>query len=169
MLQRYYNEKDSCVDKDLHLCKKIIMSPDTIFQICSTIAMVGWLLLIIASPFMIQIDKFLIGVIITLFCIVYTWLVVLVFKPSDIKSFGSLDGVMTLFQNRTLVTAGWVHYLAFDLLTGIWIKKNALKYNIRHWVLVPCLFFTFMLGPVGLLFYLLIRMIKTKQYFAENY
>lgn len=145
------------------------MSPDTIFQICSTLAMIGWLLLIVGSPFIIQIDKFLIGVIIILFCIVYAWLVVLVFKPADVTSFGSLDGVMNLFQNRTLVTAGWVHYLAFDLLTGIWIKKNALKFNISHWVLIPCLFFTFMLGPVGLLLYLLIRLIKTKQYFAENY
>ena len=50
------------------------MLPDTIFQICSTIAMIGWLLLIIASPFVRGIDKLLIGVVITLFCIVYAWL-----------------------------------------------------------------------------------------------
>lgn len=169
MLQRYYKEKTIVLKRIYIFVKKVNMSPDTIFQICSTIAMVGWLLLIVGSPFMIQIDKFLIGIIITLFCIIYAWLVILNFKPADVKSFSSLDGVMALFQNRTVVTAGWVHYLAFDLLTGVWIKKNALKYNIRHWVLVPCLFFTFMLGPVGLLLYLLIRMIKTKQYFAENY
>jgi heme A synthase len=145
------------------------MSPDTIFQICSTIAMIGWLLLIIVSPFLQGIDKFLISVIITLFCIVYAWLIFQVFSPADMKSFGSLDGVMTLFQNKTLVTAGWVHYLAFDLMTGIWIKKNSMKYGISHWILIPCLFFTFMLGPLGLLLYLLIRTIKSKQYFAENF
>jgi heme A synthase len=145
------------------------MSPDTIFQICSTIAMVGWLLLIIASPFLQGIDKFLIGVIITIFCIVYAWLIVQVFSPADMKSFGSLDGVMALFQSKTLVTAGWVHYLAFDLMTGIWIKKNSVKYGISHWIIIPCLFFTFMLGPIGLLLYLLIRTIKTKKYFAENF
>ena len=76
---------------------------------------------------------------------------------------------MTLFQNETLVTAGWIHYLAFDLLTGIWIKKNSVKYGISHWIIVPCLIFTFMLGPVGLLLYLLVRTVQTKKYFAENY
>ena len=145
------------------------MSPDTIFQLCSTIAMIGWLLLIIASPFLQGIDKFLVSVVITLFCIVYAWLIFQVFSPADMKNFGSLDGVMTLFQNRTLVTAGWVHYLAFDLMTGVWIKGNSLKYGISHWILIPCLFFTFMLGPLGLLLYLLIRTLKAKQYFAENF
>ena len=76
---------------------------------------------------------------------------------------------MSLFTNPALVTAGWVHYLAFDLMTGIWIKRNSLKYGIPHLLVIPCLLLTFMLGPVGLLLYLLIRSLKTKHYFAENY
>jgi len=145
------------------------MSPDSVFQTCSTIAMVGWLVLLIISPFWSSFDKFLIGIIITLFAIVYIWLIFQVFQPEDFEKFCSLNGVMELFTDKTAVTAGWVHYLAFDLLTGIWIKKNALKYNIPHLILVPCLLLTFMLGPIGLLLYLLVRLIKTKQYFAANY
>ncbi|HZI54730.1 MAG TPA: ABA4-like family protein [Chitinophagaceae bacterium] len=145
------------------------MTPDTIFQVCNTIAMIGWLLLIIASPFSQGIDRFLIGIVIALFCIVYAWLIFSIFSLADFKSFGSLDGVMGLFQDKTLVTAGWVHYLAFDLFTGIWIKKNSLKYGISHWIIIPCLILTFMLGPLGLLLYLLVRTVKTKQWFAENY
>ena len=145
------------------------MSPDSIFQTCSPIAMVGWIVLLIISPFWSSFDKFLIGIIITLFAIVYIWLIFQVFTPGDFQKFGSLNGVMELFTDKTAVTAGWVHYLAFDLLTGIWIKKNALKYNIHHLILIPCLLLTFMLGPIGLLLYLLVRSIKTKQYFAANY
>jgi len=145
------------------------MSPDSIFETCSTIAMVGWIVLLIISPFWSSFDKFLIGIIITLFAIVYAWLIFQVFTPGDFQKFGSLNGVMELFTDKTAVTAGWVHYLAFDLLTGIWIKKNALKYNIHHLILIPCLLLTFMLGPIGLLLYLLVRSIKTKQYFAANY
>jgi Domain of unknown function (DUF4281) len=148
--------------------KTFPMTPDSVFQICSTIAMLSWLLLIIASPFLQGIDKFLVGVVITLFCIVYAWLIVQAFSPADMKSFGSLDGLMVLFQNKSLVTAAWVHYLAFDLVTGIWIKRNSEKYGISHWMVIPCLLLTFMLGPIGLLLYLLIRAIKTRQYFAEN-
>jgi len=145
------------------------MSPDSVFQTCSTIAMVGWIVLIIISSFWSGFDRFLIGIIITLFAIVYAWLVFQVFTPGDFEKFGSLNGVMELFTDKTAVTAGWVHYLAFDLLTGIWIKKNAQKYNIQHLILIPCLILTFMLGPIGLLLYLLIRWIRTKQYFATNY
>ena len=145
------------------------MSPDFVFQTCSTIAMVGWIVLLVISPFWSSFDKFLIGIIITLFAIVYIWLIFQVFTPGDFQKFGSLNGVMELFTDKTAVTAGWVHYLAFDLLTGIWIKKNALKYNIHHLILIPCLLLTFMLGPIGLLLYLLVRSIKTKQYFAANY
>ena len=145
------------------------MSPDSVFQTCNTIAMVGWIVLLIISPFWSSFDKFLIGIIITLFTIVYAWLIFQVFRPEDFEKFGSLNGVMELFTDKTAVTAGWVHYLAFDLLTGIWIKKNAQKYNIHHLILIPCLLFTFMLGPIGLLLYLLVRLIKTKQYFAANY
>ena len=145
------------------------MSPDSIFQACSTIAMAGWLVLLIISPFWSSFDKFLIGIIITLFAIVYAWLIFQVFTPGDFEKFSSLNGVMDLFTDKTAVTAGWVHYLAFDLLTGIWIKKNAQKYNIHHLILIPCLLLTFMLGPIGFLLYLLVRSIKTKQYFAANY
>ena len=145
------------------------MSPDSIFQTCSTIAMVGWLVLIIISPFWSSFDKFLIGIIITLFAIVYAWLIFQVFGPGDFEKFSSLNGVMELFTDKTAVTAGWIHYLAIDLLTGIWIKKNAQKYNINHLILIPCLLVTFMLAPIGFLLYLLVRSIKTKQYFATNY
>ncbi|HJS56249.1 MAG TPA: ABA4-like family protein [Chitinophagaceae bacterium] len=145
------------------------MSPDSVFQTCNAIAMAGWLILLIISPFWSSFDKFLIGVVITLFAIVYAWLIFQVFRPEDLQKFGSLDGVMELFTNKTAVTAGWVHYLAFDLLTGTWIKMNARKYGIHHLILIPCLLLTFMLGPIGLLLYLLIRLIKLKQYFVTNY
>ena len=145
------------------------MSPESVFQICNTIVMVGWILLLIISPFWSGFDKFLIGVVITLFAIVYVWLIIQVLRPGDFQKFGSLAGVMELFTNKTAVTAGWVHYLAFDLLTGIWIKKNAQKYGISHWILIPCLLFTSMLGPIGLLLYLVARLIRTRQYFVANY
>jgi len=120
-------------------------------------------------PFWFQSDKFIIGVIITLFCIVYAWLVVTNFHFGDFKKFNSVDGVMELFTQQPIVVAGWVHYLAFDLITGLFIKRNAIKHGISHWLVIPCLLFTFMLGPIGFLLYLLVRLIITKQYFADNY
>lgn len=144
------------------------MSPDQIFGISNTIAMVGWLILIF-TPFWKQADKVIIGLFITLLAIVYAWLIFSSFKPADMQSFSTLNGVMALFGDKTMVTAGWVHYLAFDLMTGLFIRKNAVMHGINHWLTVPCLLCTFMLGPIGLLLYLILRWIITRQYFADNY
>ncbi|HRH59393.1 MAG TPA: ABA4-like family protein [Chitinophagaceae bacterium] len=145
------------------------MNPATIFQICSTIALIGWLLLIIVSPFWYGVDKFIISIIITIFALVYAWLIATNFYFGDIQKFNSLEGVMSLFTNPATVTAGWIHYLAFDLMTGLWIKNNSLKHGIGHGLVIPCLLLTFMFGPIGLLLYLLLRWLITKQYFAQNY
>ena len=62
-----------------------------------------------------------------------------------------------MFSQRGALLAGWVHYLAFDLFVGAWIVATAPKYGIAHWLVLPCLFFTLMAGPVGLLLYFILR------------
>ncbi len=145
------------------------MLPESIFQICSTIALTGWIILIFVSPFWWGADKLLTGFIVSLLALVYAWLVFISFDFSGLGKFGSFDGVMQLFQDKTVVTAGWIHYLAFDLFTGTWISKNAVKHNISHGLVVPSLLLTFMFGPIGLLLYFITRAIKTKNYFAESF
>ena len=49
---------------------------------------------------------------------------------------------------------GWVHYLAFDLWVGAWEAEVAPKWGVPHWALLPCLGFTFLVGPVGLVMFL---------------
>ncbi len=144
------------------------MSPQTIFQICNTIALIGWLILLLL-PFWFQSDRFIIGIITTLLCFVYEWLVIDYFHFGDMQKFGSLNGVMDLFTQPEIVVAGWVHYLAFDLMVGVFIKRNAIKHGISHWILIPVYLLTFMLGPIGLLVYLIVRAIVARQYFADNY
>ena len=144
------------------------MTPENTFQLCSTIALVGWIILILL-PFWRSSDHFITGIIVTLFAIVYAWLVFSNFSFADVQKFNSLQGVMQLFNNPFMVTAGWIHYLAFDLMTGLFISRNARMYNINHWIIAPCLLLTFMFGPVGLLLYFIIRIIATKKYFAENF
>ena len=71
--------------------------------------------------------------------------------------FGSLDQVSDLFRNPWLLLAGWVHYLAFDLFIGAWEVRDARREGIHHLLVIPCLFLTFMFGPVGLLLYFGLR------------
>jgi hypothetical protein len=76
--------------------------------------------------------------------------------------FGSLDEVARLFQNRSLLLAGWIHYLAFDLFIGSWEVRDAQRLGIHHGLVMPCLVFTFLLGPVGLLLYGIVRGTKRR-------
>lgn len=72
--------------------------------------------------------------------------------------FNSLAQVAALFSVRQALLAGWLHYLAFDLFTGAWEARDALKLGISRWLVAPCLLLTFLFGPVGLCLYLLLRL-----------
>jgi len=77
--------------------------------------------------------------------------------------FGSLASVMDLFTEENAVLAGWVHYLAFDLVVGMWMLDQNRKLGIHQLLMAPCLFATFMLGPLGFLLFVIIKTIKIKQ------
>ena len=81
--------------------------------------------------------------------------------------FGSLNDVALLFQKRELLLAGWIHYLAFDLFIGAWEIRDSQRHGIAHVFMIPCLLMTFMLGPIGLLFYFAIRTAKTRAFELE--
>jgi hypothetical protein len=77
--------------------------------------------------------------------------------PGSDGGFSSLSSVSRLFENPWALLAGWTHYLAFDLFIGGWEVRDAQRRGVRHLFMVPVLVLTFLLGPGGLLLYLLIR------------
>lgn len=145
------------------------MTPDSLFQFCNTLVLPAWLLLILAPKWKWTSRIVLSGIVIILSIVYLLGASESIFDGSlDLSSFGSLEGVMALFTDPAAVLIGWVHYLAFDLVVGWWITQNAIKHNINHLLVIPCLLFTFMLGPTGFLLYWLIRTVKTKQYFPAE-
>jgi hypothetical protein len=142
------------------------MKSESLFQICNSIAPVGWLLMIIAPRWIVTRKLVLSGLLPLSLGLVYLALVVLFFGDSE-GSFGSLQGVAKLFENPFVLTAGWIHYLAFDMFIGAWEINDSQKYSISHFLVIPCLIFTFMFGPIGLILYFTVRAIKTKKLFHE--
>lgn len=76
--------------------------------------------------------------------------------------FGSLQELSLLFAQPEALLAGWLHYLAFDLFVGAWEARDAAERGISKWLVAPCLFFTLMAGPLGLLLYLGLRVVAGK-------
>ena len=72
-----------------------------------------------------------------------------------------------LFCARQALLAGWLHYLAFDLFTGSWEARDAVRLGISRWLAAPCLLLTFLLGPVGLGLYLLLRLGMRRRFGAS--
>ncbi len=131
-------------------------------------APVGWLLMIFAPRWLWTRRLIISGLFPLLLGVVYLGIIVTNFGQAE-GDFGSLAGVSALFQNPYMLTAGWIHYLSFDMFIGAWEISDSQKNNIAHWKIVPCLIFTFMLGPIGLLCYFLLRFAHTKQfYFGER-
>ena len=132
------------------------MRAEEIFSVANLVAMLGWLILIVAPRWVLTRKVVLSGAVALLLSTAYLILIVLFFGESE-GEFGSLSGVMKLFTNEWTVLAGWIHYLAFDLFVGVWEVKDAQSKNISHWFVVPCLILTFLLGPIGFLLYSILR------------
>ena len=76
--------------------------------------------------------------------------------------FSSLAGILELYRNATpeAAAAGWMHYLAFDYWVGCWMLRDAQKKAVPHLLIVLPLLCTFMLGPVGIMLYVLFSQIR---------
>jgi Domain of unknown function (DUF4281) len=128
------------------------MSAEQVFSICSSLALLGWLTLAIAGRRRWAAPLVSGAILPLLFAVAY--LAILAGHWGEKKGgFGSLSEVAELFSNHWLLLAGWIHYLCFDLFIGAWEVRDAQARGISHWLVIPCLFFTFMFGPVGLLLY----------------
>ena len=138
------------------------MKAETLFQVCNSIAPIGWLLMILAPRWKWTKKVVLSGALPLALGLVYLSLIVIFFGKSE-GDFSSLQGVATLFSNPFTLTAGWIHYLAFDMFIGAWEVNDSQKQGISHLLVIPCLFFTFMFGPAGLILYFLLRWFKTKK------
>lgn len=74
--------------------------------------------------------------------------------------FSSIAQVRSLFQSDGALTAGWLHYLAFDLFVGSWIVREGVERIpsvLVRLVLIPVLALTFLFGPAGFLLFALLR------------
>ena len=79
--------------------------------------------------------------------------------------FSSLEGILKLYHQATpeAAAAGWMHYLAFDYWVGCWVLRDAQKRELPHALILLPLISTFMLGPVGVLLYVIFSQLYLTQ------
>jgi len=135
------------------------MAPEFVFQTGNTLAACGWLALVASpasarwTPTIWRVTGWYLPL---LLCAAY--LVMMAMHWRGQGGFGSLAEVQELFRQPGVLTAGWLHFLAFDLFVGTWIARGCASMKLAHAWVVLLMLLTFLLGPVGLLGYLLARM-----------
>jgi len=132
------------------------MTPDSLFQIASTVVLPGWAALAFA-PLARARCVLIARIVAVLLSGLYVSLLVAGLAgegPPAGASFNTLEGVRLLLSSPAALLAGWVHYLVFDLWVGSWEAEDD---ALPHGLLLPCLALTFLAGPTGLLLYHLLK------------
>lgn len=141
------------------------MDYGTYYSVINYLVMPAWLLLVILPKHDITAKIVHSGIYPVVFGLFYLvlWVRALAFGESaEGGGFETLDTIMVAFTHPNVTLMGWAHYLVFDLFVGAWIGRDAMRRGVNHFMVVPCLLFTFLAGPIGLLLYLALRQVTGK-------
>ena len=134
-----------------------------LFKLSSLAALLGWLALV-CLPDWTHTETLVLSTSVLLMIVIYAWLLKTAIgqkrEPgADKPGFFSLRGVLALLRNPTAALTTWVHILVFDLMVGLYIRQEGALAGISHWALIPCYVLTLMFGPLGLLAFLILRLL----------
>ena len=74
----------------------------------------------------------------------------------------SIDHLSDLFTDKSYLMMFWIHFISINLFTGGWIVRDSQKLSINKILVSIPLVITYLIGPIGLFFYWLIRIFYTK-------
>ena len=73
-----------------------------------------------------------------------------------------IDNISDLFSNNTFLMMFWIHFISINLFTGGWIVRDSQKLAINKIVIIVPLLITYLIGPLGIFIYWLIRIFHAK-------
>ena len=74
-----------------------------------------------------------------------------------------LDELYSLFSNEAFLLIFWLHFLSISLFVGSWIASDAQLYSVSKFFVTVSLIVTYFTGPLGLVFYWIIRVFYSKK------
>ena len=73
-----------------------------------------------------------------------------------------IDHLSDLFTDKSYLMMFWIHFISINLFTGGWIVRDSQKLSINKILLAIPLLITYLIGPIGLFLYWLIRIFYAK-------
>ena len=74
-----------------------------------------------------------------------------------------LGFVANLFEDSLFILLFWIHFVSINLFAGGWILKDSQNYFISKFIVAIPLIVTYLIGPLGLLVYWIIRIFFAKR------
>ena len=74
-----------------------------------------------------------------------------------------LNELSRLFEDHLYIMIFWTHFIAINLFIGGWIVKDSQKFSINKVLLSIPLIVTYLIGPIGLFLYWIIRIFYAKR------
>ena len=136
-------------------------SLEAVFRIANFGAVIGWIVLGLAAVFGWRraLQRFCGLLVPVLLAAAYVVLLITHWAGAQ-GDFSSLSGIGALFRQPPVLLAGWLHYLAFDLLVGVMIAEQFLQDRMPRVLLLPVLPLAFFFGPAGWLLFQAIRFVR---------
>ncbi len=73
-----------------------------------------------------------------------------------------INSLLELFTNKSYLIMFWIHFISINLFTGGWIVKDSSKFSINKFLVAIPLLITYLIGPIGLFVYWIIRIFYAK-------
>lgn len=130
------------------------MTPETLFALTGPPVLIGWAILILGPRRFWALNAVPALMIPLGLSALYAALVLRNFAEAG-GGYGSLAEVRVLLNSDWMLLAGWVHYLAFDMMVGAVLAQRMDRAGIGRLLQAPVLAATFLFGPVGVVLALL--------------
>ena len=81
---------------------------------------------------------------------------------SNFELYLSISNLSNLFSNDLFLMLFWIHFISINLFVGGWIVKDSQKFMINKILVGIPLIITYLIGPLGIFIYWLIRIFFAK-------
>ena len=73
-----------------------------------------------------------------------------------------INNLSDLFSDNSYLMIFWIHFISINLFAGGWIVRDSQKFSINKILLILPLLVTYLIGPLGLFIYWLLRIFHAK-------
>jgi len=82
---------------------------------------------------------------------------------SNFELYLGINRLTDLFSNNSFLIIFWIHFVSINLFVGGWIIKDSLKFNMNKVLLFFPLIITYLIGPLGIVVYWIIKIFYAKR------